>query len=245
MLEELPAPCEVCGPQGGLFVVIEVPGRTSGAGRCTVCERGRMLAARDEAHKALQATGNRPAAPAPGSYQALDFEEVLPIIGELTQMHFFPSDASGRLGIARLVCRMATSIEQVQVLVDRMLALYNDWPGPLELRAVFCSAGFAPADGYWNDSSKCFPDGIPAPVLRPVETAAIESGRQYFIGSGEAVSQDPELARPVANLVEMKSMARPAAASVPLKAVEAETAAEADRLALELELYRAGKRQAG
>ena len=41
---------------------------------------------------------------------------------------------------------MADSDEHVRRLVKRALAVFNEWPGPRELRALYCSR-WRPADG--------------------------------------------------------------------------------------------------
>lgn len=82
-------------------------------------------------------------------------------IEKLAMLKFFPSDEGARLGILDLVCRMAKSEEQVDWLVNRMTnGLYNEWPGPAEMRACFCSK-FKPRDGIERHST-VYLDGIPS-----------------------------------------------------------------------------------
>lgn len=84
------------------------------------------------------------------------------IIAELGMLKYFPSSDFAQAGIVRLVCQMATTEDQIRGLVDRMLNLYNDWPGPQEMRACFCSK-FKPADGIEASSAVFFEsDGIPS-----------------------------------------------------------------------------------
>ena len=68
------------------------------------------------------------------------------LCADLTMLKFFPSDDEARLGIVLMIGRMAEKEEQVRWLVQRVLALYNEWPGPGEVRAVYCSR-FRPEDG--------------------------------------------------------------------------------------------------
>jgi hypothetical protein len=82
------------------------------------------------------------------------------LVGELSLMKFFPADENARVALVRIVCEMAENDDQVRWLVRRMLNLYNEWPGPRELRACFCSK-FRPADGIHQYSS-VYLDGIPS-----------------------------------------------------------------------------------
>lgn len=67
-------------------------------------------------------------------------------LADMAMLKYFPSDELTRASIARLIQRMASTPAQVAELSRRVLAHYNEWPGPLELRGVFCT--FAPpADG--------------------------------------------------------------------------------------------------
>ena len=71
---------------------------------------------------------------------------IIGAMADLAMLRYFPSDELTRTGIMRLIERMASTPEQVVELVRRTVAHYNDWPGPLELRGVFCT--FAkPRDG--------------------------------------------------------------------------------------------------
>jgi hypothetical protein len=119
---------------------------------------------------------------------------------KLAMLKFFPSDEGARLGILDLVCKMAQSEEQVDWLVNRMTdGLYNEWPGPAELRACFCSK-FRPKDGK-SISSGIYLDGIPSEseetnrlILGPNHAQGLIEGRQETrgpmqVGTDPAVSQ--------------------------------------------------------
>ncbi len=69
-------------------------------------------------------------------------------IGPLALMKFFPpkSEEGARTALVGMICEMASNNEQIEWLVRRALTLYNEWPGPRELRALFCSR-YKPADG--------------------------------------------------------------------------------------------------
>lgn len=89
-----------------------------------------------------------------------NFEKTNVTVSALAVLKFFPATAPARLTLVRLVRDFATSDEQVTWLVARMLVLYNSWPGPRELRALFCSR-YAPRDGI-EAKSEVYPDGYPS-----------------------------------------------------------------------------------
>jgi hypothetical protein len=103
---------------------------------------------------------------------------------KLAMLKFFPSDEGARLGILELVCKMAHTEAQVDWLVNRMTdGLYNEWPGPAELRACFCSK-FPPKDGR-SVFSQVYADGIPSEkeatnrlILGPVHAKGLIEGHQ-------------------------------------------------------------------
>lgn len=88
---------------------------------------------------------------------------LLSILGELSTLRFFNEcfrDDDARTGLVRLVGKMASSIEQVRRLVDALLLHYNDWPGPAEVRVVFCALVGRPCDGIVKTWSSVFLDGV-------------------------------------------------------------------------------------
>jgi hypothetical protein len=87
-------------------------------------------------------------------------DSLLDIVAELGALQFFPAEPQPRRAIVRMVCEMASSKEQVQWLVNRTIALHKEWPGPRELRAIFCSK-FKPRDGI-EAGSLVYVDGIPS-----------------------------------------------------------------------------------
>lgn len=92
----------------------------------------------------------------------IDTKKATKSLARLTLLKFFPADPTARAEIVLLVCRMAHTNEQVNWLAERTLGLWNDWEGPRELRAVFCSK-FRPADGIEAYSAlERFADGIPS-----------------------------------------------------------------------------------
>ncbi len=106
-------------------------------------------------------------------------------IGRLALLKFFPaSDIVARAVAMTELMEMCETDEQVDWLGKRMSALYTEWPGLRELRAVFCSK-FKPADGVEVDSTDPrYVDGIPSER----ELSAPESARAQLT-SGRAPLQ--------------------------------------------------------
>lgn len=123
----------------------------------------------------------------------MNFDTVADIIADLSILRFFPNEPAARLAIVRMAGEMADNEEQVRWLVRRTLNLHNEWPGPLEFRAVFCSK-FRPRDGI-EKHSEIYPDGIPS------EKPAVPS-----LPSGAV---NPRIANIVHELAEVKSLPAP------------------------------------
>ncbi len=127
----------------------------------------------------------------------VNVKEISRILADLTALKRFPIEPSARAAITRMACEMADPTnrippdQQIRWLVNRMVTLYNEWPGPKEMRAVFCSR-FKPHDGIEAlPDMQQFPDGIPAdPALPPL----VPAPDLKQIASGETVTADPELA---------------------------------------------------
>lgn len=126
--------------------------------------------------------------------------KVAEILEELTMLKFFPAGDYARMGILKLVCDMCETEDQVRWLVKRTIALHNEWPGPKELRAVFCSR-HKPKDGI-NAYSEIFIDGVP-----PEKLPALSSGEQLALPPGHVATADVDLDRKIqraANAMKMK-----------------------------------------
>lgn len=87
-------------------------------------------------------------------------EEATAAVDELELMAFFPSNAAARAALAHILMELVDDKERLRWLVDRALKLYTRWPGPAELRALYCSR-YKPKDGVETHST-LYPDGIPS-----------------------------------------------------------------------------------
>jgi hypothetical protein len=129
--------------------------------------------------------------------EGIDIAKIASVLGELAVLKFFPSDDGARAAILRIVVEMigadptVSPEDQVEWLVKRMTnGLYNEWPGPREFRACFCSR-FKPRDGI-TAYSGVYADGIPSErsELAALPPAAQKKLRELPAGE---VSADPEM----------------------------------------------------
>lgn len=68
----------------------------------------------------------------------------------MAKLRYFPPDKLVRASIMLQLVDMAHNVGQIRELAVRMTTRYNDWPGPMEMRACFCT--FAkPRDGIPAD----------------------------------------------------------------------------------------------
>lgn len=72
----------------------------------------------------------------------------------LSALKFYPSEVDARLEIADMLQRMVPTADQLEWLVRTMVDRIGEWPGPREMRAVFCTR-FRPMDGIeaWSQIS--------------------------------------------------------------------------------------------
>ena len=89
----------------------------------------------------------------------MNVKRIARMLAKLTALKFFPTEPGARRAILEIVVAMAGSESQVEWLVNRMLSIYNEWPGPREMRACFCCR-FLPADGI-NAYSERFGGDLP------------------------------------------------------------------------------------
>lgn len=121
----------------------------------------------------------------------MNLKRVLEALAGLAMLKYFPASNEAVLAaLARLVVNMCRSEAEVEWLVDRMTSgLYSEWPGPLEMRAVYCSR-YSPKDGI-NAYSQVYPDGIP---LDPRSTSKCISGPEMkALPPGHVVSADEHM----------------------------------------------------
>ena len=124
----------------------------------------------------------------------MNFDNVMRLIGRWAgTMRFFPSEPEARFGIAEALSKMAGNEAELRWLISRLPELYTDWPGLLEVRAVYCTR-FKPRDGV----EAALGTGSPAfAALCPEDTdvKALEAAPRSRQITGEVllVSADPEL----------------------------------------------------
>jgi hypothetical protein len=133
--------------------------------------------------------------------------KILEILAELRMLPFFPNDECVMNGIVRLVGAMCASEEQVRWLVSRMTSgIYEQWPGPREMRACFCNR-YKPKDGI-NAYSTIYPDGLPIDPTAPPRPE-IAAPKLKALPAGHAVTADPELEASIQKLAEKCKMPAP------------------------------------
>lgn len=89
----------------------------------------------------------------------VDVAQAAKAVAKLTALKFFPADKEGRTAIVQAICEMATSNAQIDWVVEQMLNWYNEWPGPREMRGVFCQR-WKPATGPNVNASQVLPGGL-------------------------------------------------------------------------------------
>ena len=125
-------------------------------------------------------------------------KKVLELISAWCALRFFPTDVHGRAAVAKQVAEMCADIEQVEWLRDRLLVLFDDWPGPRTLRLVLCQK-WKPADGL-DIRGHCeqYPEGFPP--LKPVEPPSLPklgAGSKAPLALEAAANQLPPLPVPL------------------------------------------------
>lgn len=73
-------------------------------------------------------------------------KEISNVIDGWTCLKFFPSAPGAMRPIGELLADLVGTREQLQWLDSAMLNQVGEWPGPAEVRAIFCTR-FKPADG--------------------------------------------------------------------------------------------------
>jgi hypothetical protein len=73
-------------------------------------------------------------------------EQAAAAVSRMAILKYFPSETPPRAEIAKLLIRMVDNDKHLAWLIDTIVSRLNEWPGPNELRGVFCTR-FKPADG--------------------------------------------------------------------------------------------------
>jgi hypothetical protein len=79
-------------------------------------------------------------------------------------MKFFPSDPDARAALCDAIEDYVTTDDQLDWLGRRAVKQFGEWPGPMELRALFCNT-FQPRDGV-NAYSSIYPAEIAGRKLK-------------------------------------------------------------------------------
>ena len=159
----------------------------------------------------------------------MNLVRVADILGRLTAMKFFPSDPGARDAIVSIVGEMANSHEQVEWLVDRMISIYVEWPGPMEMRACFCSR-FRPCDGIeaisnvYGDESGFPPD----PVVDRLKLAA--TPQRLITGQTEASQSAPDPTFPTSAIELLKTVKKEIPPAPPQFGAKPGSAEEIERI---------------
>ena len=100
-------------------------------------------------------------------------------LSKLSLMKFFPSDPAARSALMGIVMSMAWTDDQIEWLVKRALVVFAEWPGPMEIRALFCSR-WKPADGIEAHSQlyRATENGGGFPPEKPRAEALLPPGRE-------------------------------------------------------------------
>lgn len=91
----------------------------------------------------------------------IEVTEAAGLVNELASLAYFPQEIEARKAVAHDLVAICPNVEEARWLVARFRQLFCRWPGPRELRAVYCSRN-RPRDGIEVPSVE-FPDGVPTP----------------------------------------------------------------------------------
>lgn len=157
----LPKPCANCGPDG----LWREKAYERGYTRCD-CERGRTLAALDEARKQPALSRVDP---------LISLETAAAGVSILSALRYFPSEDGARIAIGNELRSMCNSGDEMLWACARMVRLFTDWPGVPSLRAVYCSK-FFPLDRDTRGVCPDYPDGVPPEVEQTPTLRALPPG---------------------------------------------------------------------
>jgi hypothetical protein len=145
-------------------------------------------------------------------------------------LRFFPSDPDARIGIAEQIAQMTGDADQVRWLVARLPQLYADWPGMLEVRAVFCTR-FRPCDGIeaaLGSGSPAYaalcPEDRPVGALEePIQLSRVITGDVAPPQQQQDISSDAEMRRIVSGVASRHNRRDPLASVKPATQDEIDT----------------------
>lgn len=142
------------------------------------------------------------------THQPIDVTDAARLVNELAVLAYFPAETEARGVLARELVNICPNIIEARWLVTRFCQLFSRWPGPRELRAVYCSRN-KPRDGFEISSTE-FPDGVPTP-LPGSELAwynVIEPAPVLQLPSGHVVTADILLENDIRRLAAAKDLNR-------------------------------------
>jgi hypothetical protein len=131
----------------------------------------------------------------------------------LTLLKFFPAGDATMTMVAGILSSMVSTKKQLDWLIGTLVNQVGEWPGPAQVRALFCTQ-FAPADGI--EGPPCSLAGF-TPAEGERRSLELEAQRGVNLLPGEAprrlpgkveqVSESRGLDALVVNLANRKSMA--------------------------------------
>jgi hypothetical protein len=217
----LPEPCERCMPFGGSWAQAE-----NGMVRCD-CARG----------VALAAAGSKKPAAAGDVEPVVSAQKVTICVEMLAAIPFFPGESGARLIIGDELRLMCTSDEQALWLAQRMVRLYDRWPGAKEMRRVFC-ASHQPLDGVQEiGASEVFPEGIPSERPKEPEQKLLPP-RSKHVSAAKSVD---DAVQDLAFAKNLDRISHPRIRDIPLKQLKPEDRITADQVQEAERLYREEK----
>jgi hypothetical protein len=119
-------------------------------------------------------------------------------VGALAAMKFFPSDAGARASIQEVLRSIADDRERLRWLVNALINTVPEWPGPLEVRALYCTR-WTPADGLEACS------GLPGYTMEDLESQHIQIYKTHKTAkqiSAEERRSDPDRMLPAAQVLK-------------------------------------------
>lgn len=119
-------------------------------------------------------------------------EDLAGALAQFSMLRYFPADEMAHESIVLLLRRLCGTRERLMWLISRMVDHVGYWPGPAEVRGLFCTR-FRPADGVEADCT--LPGYTAADGEATTERATVKA-----LPKAEAVKlleglRDPEMER--------------------------------------------------